>query len=59
VLEPILLHGGGRIAEIYETVDVRYVEPIEIARFDPEGLSFFNVNSPEDWKRAQALAAGG
>jgi len=59
VIEPILLRGGGRIVEIYETVDVRYVEPIEIARFDPEGLTFFNVNSPEDWKRAQALAAGG
>ena len=37
--------------------DVRYVEPEEIARFDPEGLSFFNVNSPEDWERAQELAA--
>jgi molybdopterin-guanine dinucleotide biosynthesis protein A len=56
VIEPILRQGGGRIAELFAHVAVRYVEPEEIARFDPEGLSFFNVNSPEDWARAQALA---
>jgi molybdopterin-guanine dinucleotide biosynthesis protein A len=55
-IEPILQLGGGRIIEFYEHVDVRYVEPEEIARFDPEGLSFFNVNSPEDWEQVQMLA---
>ena len=57
LVEPILRRGGGRIIELYAHVSVRYVEPDEIIRFDPEGLAFFNVNSPEDWERAQALAA--
>ena len=58
-IEPILRRGGGRIVELFAHVAVRYVEPEEIARFDPEGLSFFNVNSPQDWARAQALACEG
>jgi molybdopterin-guanine dinucleotide biosynthesis protein A len=57
VVEPILRHGGGRIVEFYAAIRVRYLEPEEITRFDPEGLSFFNINSPEDWECAQELAA--
>jgi len=57
VVEPILRQGGGRIVEFYAAVRVRYLEPEEITHFDPEGLSFFNINSPEDWGRAQELAA--
>ena len=57
IIEPILKRGGGRIIEFYERVNVRYVEPDEITHFDPDGLSFFNINSPEDWERALALAA--
>ena len=57
IIEPILKRGGGRIIEFYECVNVRYVEPDEIAHLDPAGLSFFNVNSPEDWERARTLAA--
>jgi molybdopterin-guanine dinucleotide biosynthesis protein A len=56
VIEPMLRRGGGRIIDFYEQVKTRYVEPDEIARFDPGGLAFFNVNSPDDWERAQALA---
>jgi molybdopterin-guanine dinucleotide biosynthesis protein A len=58
IVEPILRRGGGRIIEFYERVRTRYVEPDEIAHFDPQGLAFFNVNSPEDWERAQGLAGG-
>jgi molybdopterin-guanine dinucleotide biosynthesis protein A len=57
MIEPILQRGGGRIIEFYERIGVRYVEPNEIIPLDPQGLSFFNVNSPEDWARAQELAA--
>jgi molybdopterin-guanine dinucleotide biosynthesis protein A len=57
VIEPVLRRGGGRIPELYAAIRVRYLEPEEIARFDPEGLSFFNINSPDDWERAQVLAA--
>jgi len=58
-IELILRRGGGRIVELYAHVNVRYLEPDEIVRFAPEGLSFFNVNSPQDWARAQALAHEG
>jgi molybdopterin-guanine dinucleotide biosynthesis protein A len=37
-------------------VKVRYVEGDEISRFDPEHLSFFNVNTEADLERAQQLA---
>jgi molybdopterin-guanine dinucleotide biosynthesis protein A len=57
VIEAILRRGGRRVIDIYAAIRVRYVEPEEIARFDPGGLSFFNINSPEDWERAQDLAA--
>lgn len=30
--------------------------PDDVARYDPAGLSAFNVNTPEDWSRATALA---
>ncbi len=51
----LLQSGGGRIIELYSRVNVRYLEPGEIALFDPEGLSFFNINTPDDWQRAQAF----
>jgi molybdopterin-guanine dinucleotide biosynthesis protein A len=57
VVEAILRRGGRRVIDIYAAIRVRYLEPEEITRFDPEGLSFFNINSPEDWERAQVLAA--
>ncbi|MFQ5794255.1 MAG: molybdenum cofactor guanylyltransferase [Candidatus Bipolaricaulia bacterium] len=36
-------------------IRARFVEVEEIARFDPRRLSFFNINTPQDWERAQAL----
>jgi len=57
VIEATLQRGDRRVVDIYAAIRVRYLEPEEIARFDPEGLSFFNINSPEDWERAQELAA--
>ena len=48
-----------KITGFYGGVRVRYVEEGEIRRFDPELLSFFNVNSPQDLERARKLAAKG
>jgi molybdopterin-guanine dinucleotide biosynthesis protein A len=56
-LEPMrarLLANDLRIINFFDEVRVRVVEPDEVARFDPEGWTFFNVNTPEDW--AQGLA---
>jgi len=57
VIEALLNGGGGRIIEFFPHINVRYLELSEITLFDPEGLTFFNINTPEDWERAQALAA--
>jgi len=38
-----------------ETVKVRYVARAESQRFDPQLLSFFNINYPSDIDRASAL----
>jgi molybdopterin-guanine dinucleotide biosynthesis protein A len=34
---------------------VRYLEPEDWARFDPAGLSFRNINTPQDLQEALAL----
>ena len=36
-------------------VRVRYVEEAEIDEFDPQHLSFFNINTPADLEKAEAL----
>lgn len=54
-LEPIrarLLANDLRIINFFDEVRVRVVEPEEIAPFDPQGWSFFNVNTPEDLEQA-------
>jgi molybdopterin-guanine dinucleotide biosynthesis protein A/molybdopterin converting factor small subunit len=40
---------------LYKKVRTREVTEEEIRRFDPEGLSFQNMNSPEDYHTAVAL----
>ncbi len=57
-LEPMrdLLESGDlRIISFYPRVRVRYVEEGEIDIFDPEHLSFFNINTPADLRRAEGL----
>ena len=49
--------GELRITGFYDQVNVRYVTEEEIAEYDPDFLSFFNVNSLADLEKANALAA--
>lgn len=42
-----------KITSFYGQVTVRFVEREEIARFDPNGRSFANVNTPTDLQQAQ------
>lgn len=37
---------------LYDTVPTRKVSPTEIKRFDPEGLSFLNMNTQADYQAA-------
>jgi molybdenum cofactor guanylyltransferase len=45
--------GELRPIHLYDKVRTRKVEEEELRRFDPEGLSFFNMNSPADYALAQ------
>ena len=47
------------VSELFALVKVRYVEAEEIDRFDPEHLSFFNINSEADLQRARDLIGNG
>lgn len=69
-IEPIksqLSEGNKRVFDFYESVRVRVIDAVEVARFDPLGISFVNINTPEDRRRygeprggaAEAAAVGG
>jgi molybdopterin-guanine dinucleotide biosynthesis protein A len=40
----------------FPEVKVRVLTPDEIKRFDPAGLAFWNVNTPEEFIQAEAIA---
>ena len=48
-----------KIALFFEEVNVAYVDEDDIDIFDPDRLSFFNVNTQEDLDKALALEAQG
>jgi len=55
-IESLLKQGTLNIAKLFTMVKVRYVEAEEIDRFDPKHLSFFNINTEADLKKAKELA---
>jgi molybdopterin-guanine dinucleotide biosynthesis protein A len=56
-IQELLEQDERQIRRLFSMVKVRYVEEDEINRFDPEHLSFFNINSQDDLERARKLAA--
>jgi molybdopterin-guanine dinucleotide biosynthesis protein A len=48
--------GKMRVISFFPEVRVRFVDEPEIDQFDREHLTFFNVNTPDDLTRAEALA---
>ena len=57
-IESLLKQGRKVIVELFEFVKVRYIEAEEIDRFDPQHLSFFNINTQEDLELARKIATG-
>jgi len=47
-----LAHGQLRPVHLFDKVRLRTIDEDEIRRFDPEGSSFFNMNTPEDYAEA-------
>ena len=56
-IQELLEQDERQIRKLFSMVKVKYVEEDEINRFDPEHLSFFNINSQDDLDRARKLAA--
>ncbi len=55
-LDAMIARGARKLLELAPLLDVRALSAEEIRRYDPELLSFFNVNTPEDYARALRLA---
>lgn len=47
-----LSNGELRPVHLFDKVRTLIVEPDEIRRFDPDGASFFNMNTPDDYAEA-------
>ena len=58
-MEELLDRGERKIVSFFRRVRVRYVNSAELDRFDPDHLSFVNVNTPQDWVRVQELVGLG
>jgi molybdopterin-guanine dinucleotide biosynthesis protein A len=56
-IQTILGQGKKVIIELFNYVKVRYIETEEVDRFDPEHLSFFNINTQGDLELAREMAA--
>lgn len=55
-IETAIRAGQQSAFSFYDRVQVRYVDPAEIAHLDPELRSFRNINTPEEWRLALAEA---
>jgi molybdopterin-guanine dinucleotide biosynthesis protein A len=51
-IEEQLTSGSFKMISFYEDIEVHFLDEDEIARFDPQGRSFSNINTPDDLARA-------
>lgn len=54
----LLAQGETRIRRLVEAVRLVTLDPVEVRELDPEGLSFLNLNRPEDLAEAERRARG-
>ena len=54
-IEKMFKQGNLQVSSLLKSVNVRYVEEAEIDKYDPEHLSFFNINDLDDLERAKSL----
>jgi molybdopterin-guanine dinucleotide biosynthesis protein A len=57
-IKSILEQGKKVIIELFDYVKVRYVEAEEVDRYDPQHLSFFNINTIKDMEQAKKITEG-
>ena len=54
IIELMLQESELRVHALQEWANIQCISPEIWREFDPEGISFFNVNTPEDFERADA-----
>jgi molybdenum cofactor guanylyltransferase len=59
ILEEQISKDKLKISDLFNEINVRYVEVGEIERYDPQHLSLFNINSEADLKRAKTIIEKG
>lgn len=57
IMEAEIKHDRLEINKLLDLLNVRYIELAECQRFDPQLLTFFNINYPSDVDRAMSLFA--
>jgi len=55
ILSELFAAGRRRPVDLYDRVPTRIVREEEIRALDPEGLTFFNMNAPDDYEKALDL----
>lgn len=50
-IERAIRAGKRRVISFFPEVHVRYISPADTRRFDPQMLSFRNINTPKEWER--------
>lgn len=55
IIERLWREGKTKVLDILEYANIYYLPEKEMDRFDPRHLSFFNINTPQDLERANAL----
>ena len=54
-IKQLLDQGELSVSKLFDFVKTRYVSHDEIEEFDPEHLSFFNINTQDDLKKARSI----
>lgn len=49
--------GEQRLFKVFESLNPRYIDEAELRAIDPDLLTLFNVNSPDELARAEEIAA--
>lgn len=57
VVDRRVASGALAVQALFDELRVDVVEPEVVATFDPEGVMFWNVNTPDEYERACARAA--
>jgi molybdopterin-guanine dinucleotide biosynthesis protein A len=56
-VEQSIAAGQRRMISFFPQIELMTVDEQTLAQLDPKGLSFFNVNTPQDLQRAEHLLA--